>query len=1117
MVSATGSTTSSITSSLGAGSSGHLPPPITPSSAAIKKFFIDNFQIDPDIASPSEVLPLYVVLPSFLKYFSTLIHKEEFPAVPTTEADEKWPIDTEVDFFNLDALDTLPCFAEGFFDTDLIPLTEPNETLKLNNLVEALKSYYPDPGFTAVRQNMAFRFSTEIDLHSVNFSAETLVFTFQYLDKSKAKYDLTLINFLCCDDSLIGPKIEPIPTTRSTDAHYQFTLGQNAVEKILAIRTQHRLIRTNEPKGLEAGIQEWTVKPSAPRLKNRLGDHRLMTVRPFDPSKTSPAKSVGNIGIFPYQEKPSIPENVKSLTSRKYSFTLSSKELKANPYNNALQNGPVIAPNDAHIIENFIYNPKAGTGGTLVRPYEHNSLEEASKYLTQTAHIFNFENLISLEAKAIKTQALTEVGARVRLNMESTTWGIMFPMSHSQRLWGLHSARMATKHLKARELALGHPWSDAYEMPIILLYDRWMRNAPPATSDDCEYFLDRKCYSKAEQQADIQNAKKIVKQKIEKGPLTFKTSEIASLIYLDYLDDPNEIFTVQSEKGSILLYDLLQEGYFEFIHHLLNKTNSPTFPSTLPELIKKIKTLPIGDVPGSFSLALDEAAKQYKPELVSVFLEVGTFITQRSKACTINALDWACRKNYFDIVKMLSASITESSPRIHQVQKNLLIDTAKKLSNKPLENALLGINEEPLANPATEALAESLTERKADLSDSESEAAKAPPKSWRGNHDPIGTCSDGSTMNFQDHPFKLKLHDSFSSRKIKTFTTSPLFSAPPVGVIPLANAGAYSRPTPVVPRPFVGFTALLSAINTPGSSTVSGGSNASKGTTAGSTPSPPIEGREPLYCRLLTAIEKKDSSQILTILTTQKSIEDLKIYLRKCGKEESLRRVKVLIHAVISSLPYQLGEDSALDFFLKKLELSLTERMGNHERTPIHHLFSTRGDGYLTIRKLFSQIPPETQLTLLTNYSEGLTALHIAVISRNTRMVDEILALAPADLDLLDLRSHDGLTPLHLAACIDYFEILRRLLVKASPSVLAAVNAKGETYQEILTRNRHYQDRLSKNPSSVAGLIPSAPRTSSVFMAGAGSSSGSSSENPKKRTQTQEESPSKSARTGSLP
>ena len=153
-----------------------------------------------------------------------------------------------------------------------------------------------------------------------------------------------------------------------------------------------------------------------------------------------------------------------------------------------------------------------------------------------------------------------------------------------------------------------------------------------------------------------------------------------------------------------------------------------------------------------------------------------------------------------------------------------------------------------------------------------------------------------------------------------------------------------------------------------------------------------------------------------------------------------------------------------------------------------------------------------------TSYSEDLTPLHIAVNSRSTQMVDEILALAPSDLDLLALRSsHGESTPLHFSASIDCFHILRRFALKASLSILAAVNSKGETYQEILKRNHHYQEKLIKSPASFLDLIPSTPQTARVFSAGAGSSSGSSSENPKKRTQTQEESPSKSARTGSPP
>lgn len=207
-------------------------------------------------------------------------------------------------------------------------------------------------------------------------------------------------------------------------------------------------------------------------------------------------------GVYPYHEKPSAYGEVKNLAKKK----AKRSQHQSTSFISARAQGPVfghdkerrnklvafiVDAKDALINRAMLYD-----GGTIGRPYEANTLEEAENYFMTKFGSILFENLEKLEvAMSFDPKRHNEVLARIRWHMKSAKIAICSD-TFEARAVAYYYAHVLRQRLIARHQELGLPWDDNYEVPVIYYLPKHIKHW--------------QVYTKEQQESDKARAYKII-------------------------------------------------------------------------------------------------------------------------------------------------------------------------------------------------------------------------------------------------------------------------------------------------------------------------------------------------------------------------------------------------------------------------------------------------------------------------------------------------------------------------------------------------------------------------------------------------------------------------------
>lgn len=238
--------------------------------------------------------------------------------------------------------------------------------------------------------------------------------------------------------------------------------------------------------------------------------------------------------------------------------------------------GYLFDPNDVMINRMFIYD-----GGTVERPYEFDTYEEALAYYEKTTnpdHPILFSSMEEFK-KAIASQKnkYNEVLARVRWQMSSSAIGIFSDTFEARCIAQLY-ARQLRDRLKLQHQELGKSWDDSYQVPIIYYIPGSDKNWEP--------------YTESEQLADRQYAERIFQdEKLRAQACVNNNYE-----FLLLLNNPDEILNLKLQGSSnAILIDLLCKGKLQLVESLLYRTslNEQEIQQYFRTGLANIKSLPI--------------------------------------------------------------------------------------------------------------------------------------------------------------------------------------------------------------------------------------------------------------------------------------------------------------------------------------------------------------------------------------------------------------------------------------------------------------------------------------------------------------------------------------------
>jgi hypothetical protein len=904
------------------------------------------------------------------------------------------------------------------------PKDTSSEKIKLDVpiLKSWLKQIYPNLEDTLKNMSHILSCRTKKDLiQTTPIPVASTVFHC-YLDKEAAMASLALIKFLFSDTDSSLKKLSLSVATSSDEKNcflISLTKEQNA--KLQSLIATPRLYRTSQIGSAQNFLSDIAHHDHSPRHELRIGDHREYTIRPI-PSAPRAAASGGNIyatkdglGVFARGDKePSYKKEFKYLYSKKCSLSLRTQRLEHSPYPNLIQSGPSIDPNDAHTSVHTIYDPHKAT---ITRPYEKHSKEEAQAYLEAHASKTLFQDLPHLEQRAISGQKMTEVLGRIRWNMESSNWGIYHPFL-AHKLWAIFLTSELKEKLKARELSLRHPWSDAYEVPIVLYLDNAMKQKLPQ-----EYiFSDKSEYSKKMQISDIKKVEGLYKTEDSLKKIKAHTENI---ILLAFMPNPNEILELSMEETPILLF-LIEKGFFDFADSLLKKVTLGGSPKNSEEYLQKLlaEGRPFQDK--SLNFALTQASQERKTSIVAKLIECGARV-EAPVPPKMNALETAIKKGYLDIVRLLSTTIKDDSPPELQAQKQSFLEYSIKKQKHPMVHALYGIP--PLGG-----------------SSGVTESQASPPLAFNplGNHQPMGSCA-GNPYHWEDLPPLATPEGSPKAGNGTAASASPVMAgagsgagALPSPSLPIAGGGSSAGALPSPGLPMAGGGSSAGALPGPSLPIAGGGSGAG----ALPTPGPKITKQgasaAPLfYEKIMNAIIKKNLEELKELLENKAEIEKISSQLKI--------KEKIFLRLNFTTSTHMIDMDLFLALYAAMpIDLTSKIRTGGKGKTMLAPLFSA--GKHEEIEKLFENLPVETKKKILNDFDEnGKNPLHIAIEHRRVKVAKVILAFDP---ELINVKTQDGneSTVLHLSNAKrvrDYLESV------ASEDLKKAKDSEGRTYEDL--------------------------------------------------------------------
>ena len=633
-----------------------------------RDFFSNKFQLEVSSLTPEKiieiqsVIPLYVLIPACIDYFKEYLGKGVLTPISTVHR------------------------------------------LSTCHLKDYLRRLYKD--FDPTLSRMQFILSTELSQDkSTILELPAGHRLHHYVTLETALKNLCLINFLLRD--IPGQKVqEDIPIQEhflgEAGASFQFALTPQDIEKLSAIQYPRRVFRTNGPANSLIFLDDITHNnfdpedPKTHRHKVRLGRHKDFTVQTIDLDVLPyaiPIDDEGNdkgIGIYQRMDKPHCPPEKKKFYSRPLSLSLYRPGfLEPKPYGTTYKGitahpatGPILDPEDTHFTRHYIYN---SSHSTVARPYEHMDLALAREYCDKTIGKTQFPCLDTLEEEATKGNRLTESLGRIRFNIESSAWGI-FGVTETDILWGHFMATELRERVKKRELALGHPWDDRYEIPLIYLFSKETQNA----------------YDEAREKNLTRIPKETIEEVIHKAKARLKAEKESrkglryeELIFLPFIDNPIDFLTLVSSETSNLPIPLtlIQQGWFDFSDTLFAKIpESEEMPKNCIEYLMgaklKLELCPSLDL----NFALLEASKQRNLAMVKTLLECGAAIEITNKFTNRphreNPLQCAVQKGYLPIVKILCDTISDKSPPDLRESRHRWISYARKQEDAPLLEAL---------------------------------------------------------------------------------------------------------------------------------------------------------------------------------------------------------------------------------------------------------------------------------------------------------------------------------------------------------------------------------------------------------------------------------------------
>lgn len=277
--------------------------------------------------------------------------------------------------------------------------------------------------------------------------------------------------------------------------------------------------------------------------------------------------TVNGHGVFNRKEKlPQYSQKEKEGFSHHNSTSLIRSDLRAPPFgfNKRLNKlvGFYFKIESCGVLNALLNRMFIYDGGTVGRPYDFDTAEEANKYYEEKVGEVLFSDLAKFIKRLLEVknqESLNEVLARLRWNLDGSTGVCIASDTLEARLLAIEYARTMRNFLKAQYRELGLKFPVAYQVPI-KFYCRDKQG--PLFKD---YSLDQQLVDK--QEAISAFYKNNYGSSYE-HLLAFDDSHVAFEFHKNYRD-LDEFFS-----GRYLINDVLRLSYFHIAEFLIEKDNN---------------------------------------------------------------------------------------------------------------------------------------------------------------------------------------------------------------------------------------------------------------------------------------------------------------------------------------------------------------------------------------------------------------------------------------------------------------------------------------------------------------------------------------------------------------
>jgi len=238
---------------------------------------------------------------------------------------------------------------------------------------------------------------------------------------------------------------------------------------VKSVRFDHKCFNLDFRDGVTKSLVSQSEK------RQRKDPHKQFTVFGTGPYHRAekPSPYLRRSPESPYYHLPRSSKKIakkKKKTSKHQSTSLVTRQAQTPVFGHNRERadklvGYLFDHNDAMINRMFIYD-----GGTVGRPYEFDTYEEALAYFNKKSnpdHPILFSAMEKFkEAIATQKDKYNEVLARLRWNVKSSAVGIFSDSFEARCIAQLYAQQMQDR-LKIQYQELGKPWDDSYQVPII--------------------------------------------------------------------------------------------------------------------------------------------------------------------------------------------------------------------------------------------------------------------------------------------------------------------------------------------------------------------------------------------------------------------------------------------------------------------------------------------------------------------------------------------------------------------------------------------------------------------------------------------------------------------------